>query len=131
MQGLPARTCGNRRHVEPTVKTEPGSPSPRGRSGARRGAGGAVRRVAARGSRGAPVAVVIAVGVAHGERQAGLALGVLLVALPRGTLLEEVRDVTDLEKTKGKKEGLGTPSCSSSAAARQSVVSRGGGRHSR
>lgn len=59
------------------------------------------------GSRGAPVAVVIAVGVAHGERQAGLALRVLLVTLSRGTVLEEVRDVADLEKTK-ETEGLGT-----------------------
>lgn len=58
---------------------------------------------------GAPVAVVIAVRVAHGERQAGLALRVFLVALPRGTVLEEVRHIADLEKTDGK-EGLGTPS---------------------
>ena len=97
--------------VEPTVNTEPASLSPapgavrsmaRGRS--------AVRHVwPTHSSWGTPVAVVIAVGVAHGERQAGLALRVFLVALPRGTVLEEVRHIADLEKTDGK-EGLGTPS---------------------
>lgn len=79
-------------------------------SGVERGEGRSAVRHAwpARGSRCAPVAVVIAVGVVHGERQAGLALRVLLVTLPWGTVLEEVGDVAHLEKT-DRKEGLGTP----------------------
>lgn len=83
--------------MEPVVNTEPASLSPE--PGARQGA--------ALGSRGTPVAVVIVLRVAQGEGQAGLALRVLLLTLPGGTGLEEVRDVVDLGKNNGK--GLGTP----------------------
>lgn len=96
--------------IEPTVNTEPVSlsPAPGAVWSAVRGRSAVWRAWPACSSRGTPVAVVIAVGVAHGERQAGLALWVLLITLPRGPVLEEVRDVADLKKTNGK-EGLGTP----------------------
>lgn len=96
--------------VEPMVNTEPASPSlaPGAVWSTARGRCAVRRAWPAHGSRGTPVAVVIAIGVAHGERQAGLALRVFVIALPRGTVLEEVRDIADLEKTDGKK-GLRTP----------------------
>lgn len=74
--------------MEPVVNTEP-APQSQGH-----GKGQLCRL----GSRGTPVAVVIVVRVAQGEGQAGLALRVLLLTLPGGTGLEEVRDVVDLEK---------------------------------
>lgn len=84
--------------MEPMVNTEPASLSPEQDKG----------QVCSPGSRGTPVAVVIVVRVAQGEGQAGLALRILLLTLPRGTVLEEVRDVVDLEKNNGQ-DGLGMP----------------------
>lgn len=52
----------------------------------------------ARSSGGAPVAVVIVLQVAPGQRQAGPALRVLPVAWQGRPVLEEVRDVADLEE---------------------------------
>lgn len=79
--------------MEPVVNTEP-APRPQSQEYGK----GQLCRL---GSRGTPVAVVIVVRVAQGEGQAGLALRVLLLTLPGGTGLEEVRDVVDLEKNNG------------------------------
>lgn len=96
--------------MEPTINREPVSPSlvPGVVRSTARGRSAVWRERPARSSRGTAVAVVIAVRVAHGERQAGLVLRVLLITLPWGTVLEEVRDIADLEQTH-RKEGLGTP----------------------
>jgi len=119
-QGGPAGTCGSERHRScgANGSRRAGAPSPRARRGAGRGEGQVCSAWPARGSLGAPVAVVIAVRVAHGERQAGLALRVLLVTLLRGTVLEEVGDIADLEKT-NRKQGFGDPSCRLSRSQQQ------------
>lgn len=84
--------------MEPMVNPEPASLSPEHGEG----------QGCTPGSRGTPVIVVIVLGVAQGQGQAGLALRVLLLTLPGGTVLEEVRDVVDLGKI-NEKEGFGDP----------------------
>lgn len=67
---------------------------------------------------------MIVVGVAQGEGQAGLALRVLLLTLPRGTVLEEVRDVVDLEKEQ-RERGFGDPSVRPSRSPAEHQLHRG------